>query len=250
MPPLPSPPRRMPLALDLVDPPPAARRRPPNLVLRVPPALAPPLSARLPPSSPVALASPVAASAIVSAPPLQDAEARNAYPDGPVDVYGGAIFLFSEPSRAVAAQYDVVINVAREVINPFAPASSSPPPTAATTTPMTVSSPEYIFVPWEHTSKLTSDLPYLTDVMALRAAEGKRILVHCQCGVSRSASLVVAYVMKEKSWDLNQAYAFVKRKAPAIGPNMGLIFQLMEWGRILNNQPVRDADDSDSESLS
>lgn len=85
--------------------------------------------------------------------------------------------------------------------------------------------------------------------MALRAAEGKRILVHCQCGVSRSASLVVAFVMKERSWDLNQAYAFVKRKAPAISPNMGLIFQLMEWGRILNNQPVREIDDSDSESL-
>ncbi|KAK9236548.1 dual specificity phosphatase [Lipomyces kononenkoae] len=203
---------------------------------------------------------------------------ERAYPSGPVEVYADNIFLYSEPSICVASQFDVVINVAREVSNPFTDrrantkadtdlSLSSPLITSSDSSspvsPVTISQqqiprrstqslesasrqqcccqsadcdmkmPEYIAIPWEHTSRLTQDLPYLTSVMAIRASEGKRILVHCQCGVSRSASLVVAFVMKERGWDLNQAYAWVKSKAPAIGPNMGLIYQLMEWGRIL-----------------
>ncbi|KAK9336761.1 dual specificity phosphatase [Lipomyces starkeyi] len=212
-----------------------------------------------------------------------DINVAKAYPSGPVEVYADNIFLYSEPSICIASQFDVVINVAREVSNPFADrASLSEPVPLETDTDMSLSppsitssdlsspvspvsivqqpipqrnpqsadsalhdqcccvsdndlkTPEYISIPWEHTSRLTPDLPYLTSVMARRASEGKKILVHCQCGVSRSASLVVAFVMKERGWDLNHAYAWVKRKAPAIGPNMGLIYQLMEWGRILN----------------
>ncbi|KAJ3278067.1 hypothetical protein HK104_002692, partial [Borealophlyctis nickersoniae] len=50
-------------------------------------------------------------------------------------------------------------------------------------------------------------------------------------GVSRSAALVMAWVMKEKRVRLGQAYAFVKRKSPAVGPNVGLMGQLVEVER-------------------
>ncbi|KAK9470091.1 dual specificity phosphatase, partial [Dipodascopsis tothii] len=158
------------------------------------------------------------------------------YPDGPVAVYAPQIYIYSEPTAAEAAAFDVVINVAREL------------PAGATHTRAGAGRPEYVSVAWEHNSKITPDLPFLTALMAARAAEGKRVLVHCQCGVSRSACLIVAFVMKERGWDLNRAYMWVKRRAPAIGPNMRLIYQLMEWGKTVggDGRDGRDDDDSDA----
>lgn len=101
---------------------------------------------------------------------------------------------------------------------------------------------EYIYVPWDHNSKLTPDLPRLTELIAERSAAGKRILVHCQCGVSRSASLLVAYVMRQQMCDLNTAYGFVKRQSPAVSPNMVLMFQLMDWARMLRRYAAGDED--------
>ncbi|KAG9339551.1 hypothetical protein JZ751_023442 [Albula glossodonta] len=39
-----------------------------------------------------------------------------------------------------------------------------------------------------------------------------KCLVHCKMGVSRSASTVIAYAMKEYGWSLEKAYNFVKQK--------------------------------------
>jgi protein phosphatase slingshot len=44
-----------------------------------------------------------------------------------------------------------------------------------------------------------------------RAVEdGSKVLVHCKMGVSRSASVVIAYAMKVRHWDLPQALKHVK----------------------------------------
>lgn len=55
------------------------------------------------------------------------------------------------------------------------------------------------------------------------------VLVHCKQGVSRSASLVIAYVMHARRMSFNDAYALVKSKSPSITPNMSLIYQLLEF---------------------
>lgn len=62
---------------------------------------------------------------------------------------------------------------------------------------------------------------------------GRNILVHCQCGVSRSASLIIGYVMKANRMTLNQAYEFVKDRSPYISPNMSLVYQLVEFEKTL-----------------
>jgi len=81
--------------------------------------------------------------------------------------------------------------------------------------------PEYIHIPWEHNSDIVPDLLRLVKLIDERVAEKKRVLVHCQCGVSRSASLVVAYgLYKDRSLSVQEAYDAVKARSKWIGPNM------------------------------
>lgn len=90
--------------------------------------------------------------------------------------------------------------------------------------------PEYIHVPWDHNSNIVDDLLRLVVVIDERVRQGKRVLVHCQCGVSRSASLIVAYgLYKEPSLTVQEVYDTVKKKSRWIGPNMSLIYQLSEF---------------------
>lgn len=55
------------------------------------------------------------------------------------------------------------------------------------------------------------------------------VLVHCQEGVSRSASLVIAYLMKTFGLSATRAYAFLKSRSPAISPNIHLFSQLVRY---------------------
>ncbi|CAO3695206.1 unnamed protein product [Umbelopsis ramanniana] len=83
---------------------------------------------------------------------------------------------------------------------------------------------------WTHNHEnLATELgPALQVIDGARAAK-RAILVHCQCGVARSASLVIAYVMHSMKLSLDQAYDFVKAKSTSISPNMYLMFQLRDF---------------------
>lgn len=59
-------------------------------------------------------------------------------------------------------------------------------------------------------------------------------LVHCKMGVSRSASVVIAYLMKEEDYTFEQALGFTKQKRPCINPNDGFRTQLKTYESILN----------------
>ena len=90
--------------------------------------------------------------------------------------------------------------------------------------------PEYIHIMWEHNSDIVPDLLRLVKLIDDKALQGKRVLVHCQCGVSRSASLVVAYgLYKNPALSVQEAYDAVKKRSKWIGPNMNLIMQLQEF---------------------
>lgn len=53
-------------------------------------------------------------------------------------------------------------------------------------------------------------------------------------GVSRSASTVIAYAMKEYGWSLEKAYSFVKQKRNIAQPNPAFMKQLAEYEGILD----------------
>jgi protein-tyrosine phosphatase len=55
------------------------------------------------------------------------------------------------------------------------------------------------------------------------------VFVHCQAGVSRSPTLVIAYLMSRHSMTLDQAYSFVQHRRPLIKPNDGFLRQLIQY---------------------
>ncbi|KAL7716963.1 Internalin-A [Entamoeba marina] len=64
------------------------------------------------------------------------------------------------------------------------------------------------------------------------------VFVHCAAGVSRSASVVIAYLMKEKKMSYSKAYSHVQNKRPIICPNQAFREQLIEFGKTLESSCV------------
>jgi protein-tyrosine phosphatase len=62
---------------------------------------------------------------------------------------------------------------------------------------------------------------------------GKKVFVHCWAGVSRSASIVIAYLIWSKKISFDQAYEEVKSKRECINPNEGFIYQLKQFSEKL-----------------
>ncbi|CAI4065283.1 hypothetical protein N7582_002938 [Saccharomyces uvarum] len=159
--------------------------------------------------------------------PCVSMEVCKVYPKGPLLVLPERIYLFSEPTVGEILPFDVVINVAEETQD------------LQTQVPAI----EYHHCRWGHDSDIGTDLVSLTSIMHVAAAERKKILIHCQCGLSRSATLVIAYIMKFHHLSLRRAYDLLKSRADKISPPMGLVFQLMEWEAALKTTPSAQASD-------
>jgi len=61
---------------------------------------------------------------------------------------------------------------------------------------------------------------------ALGTDPGGRVLVHCMAGRSRSATIVVAYLIKCRGYDLARAFELLREKRPSAMPNLGF------WSRL------------------
>ena len=62
---------------------------------------------------------------------------------------------------------------------------------------------------------------------------GNNFLVHCYDGISRSASIVIAYVMKFKNLDLSSAIEYVTKRRFIVDPNIGFIETLERYNEYL-----------------
>lgn len=65
---------------------------------------------------------------------------------------------------------------------------------------------------------------------AIEFMEGDGItLVHCRAGISRSSTLIMAYLIEKNSWSLNEAFTFTKSKRGCVAPNFGFLGQLQKF---------------------
>ncbi|KAL4980348.1 hypothetical protein BDW66DRAFT_156565 [Aspergillus desertorum] len=191
------------------------------------------------------------------------------YPNGPIQIYDSGVFLYLEPTADEASRFDVVVNVAKEVMNPFSKTTDSsqtvmgalrnatvdsrrqscstpfstfsdasfksaleylPGGSSDSSTPNESPGPEYVHVGWDHNSEILQDLYPLCELIESRISQGKKVLVHCQLGASRSASLVIAYgLYKNPQLDFNSMYETVKERSRWVSPNMSLIYQLTDF---------------------
>jgi hypothetical protein len=60
-------------------------------------------------------------------------------------------------------------------------------------------------------------------------------LVHCYAGISRSASIIISYLMKKYNLSYEKAYNYVKNKRPIINPNRGFKKQLIQYENYLKS---------------
>lgn len=114
------------------------------------------------------------------------------------------------------------------------PQQSNTTPTATTPTQSFFTQgqkqPEYVHVRWDHNSEILDDLFPLCKLIDDRVAQNKKVLVHCQLGVSRSASLIIAYgLYKNYQPNFHSMYMAVKDRSRWVGPNMSLIYQLNDF---------------------
>uniref|UniRef100_H3DD43 Dual specificity protein phosphatase 2 n=1 Tax=Tetraodon nigroviridis TaxID=99883 RepID=H3DD43_TETNG len=58
---------------------------------------------------------------------------------------------------------------------------------------------------------------------------GGRVLVHCQAGISRSATICLAYLMHTQRVKLDEAFDFVKQRRQVISPNLAFMGQLLQF---------------------
>ena len=61
----------------------------------------------------------------------------------------------------------------------------------------------------------------------------EKVFVHCAAGESRSATIVIAYIMWKKKLTFDKAYKFVKEKRSRIYPNFGFRQQLQMFEKLL-----------------
>lgn len=66
----------------------------------------------------------------------------------------------------------------------------------------------------------------ITDEIKQATKDKIPTLVHCFAGVSRSATLVAAYLCNTKGYNYDQALTYLKTKRPIVDPSFGFIAKL------------------------
>lgn len=76
-----------------------------------------------------------------------------------------------------------------------------------------------------------------------RDKDGK-VLVHCQAGVSRSATVCIAYIMYKNNMQLEEAFDHVRSRRGVISPNLNFMQQLKEYEKDIFGSKTYDMPDS------
>lgn len=80
-------------------------------------------------------------------------------------------------------------------------------------------------------------IQWINDVLTIQDA---KILIYCTAGRSRSASIVIAFLMRTRGMVLYDALERVRRRRPWIQPNPGFVRALLRWElRLFQSRTIR-----------
>lgn len=88
-----------------------------------------------------------------------------------------------------------------------------------------------------------------TDFINKHINKGGNVLVHCQMGSSRSATIVIAYLMKYHKLSLENAFIMAKQQRCIVSPNIGFWNQLKEFNEELNNQSMDNNNNNNNSNI-
>ncbi|KAH7913850.1 protein-tyrosine phosphatase-like protein [Hygrophoropsis aurantiaca] len=144
--------------------------------------------------------------------------------------------LFTASNEAQLAQLGITHVVS---VMEFAP---SFPPTVNTLHIPVADLPETdILRHLENTTTFISD--------ALGSSEDSKVLVHCFQGISRSATVVCAYLLATTPMSPAQSLAFVKAKRGIVEPNVGFKRQLAVYGKQFEVEKTKAAEEKRTRSF-
>ncbi|XP_053546776.1 dual specificity protein phosphatase 8-like [Bombina bombina] len=113
------------------------------------------------------------------------------------------------------------------------------------------SCPKPVFIPDNHFLRIPINDSYCEKILPWLSAAvdfiekvellNGKVLVHCLAGISRSAAVAIAYIMRSMGLSLDDAYRFVKEKRPSISPNFNFLGQLLEYEMGLANSSPSNA---------
>jgi len=73
---------------------------------------------------------------------------------------------------------------------------------------------------------IDQDIPAAVDIITQAVSRKEKVLVHCHRGISRSVSLVIAWLMKTEQLNFDDALAEVTNARPIASPNLGFTLAL------------------------
>ena len=89
----------------------------------------------------------------------------------------------------------------------------------------------HVDVPDEVDAVISNRFEEVSDFIAGAVGEKRSCLVHCSAGMSRSATLVLAYLVRHVGMSLLDALSHTKARRPLVSPNPGFMAQLVELER-------------------
>src|SRR5437870_10377941 len=69
--------------------------------------------------------------------------------------------------------------------------------------------------------------------------KGGKVLVHCMCGISRSATIVAAYLIDKCHYSDEEAINIIKEYRDCINPNPGFRRQLKLYANYIKDKSIR-----------
>ena len=83
----------------------------------------------------------------------------------------------------------------------------------------------------EAEAQMTLELPAATELLNEWITNRRVVLIHCQSGISRSATVAISYIMRYLNKPLMEAYGLVYQARSVINPNDGFFRSLQNFSR-------------------